>query len=295
MNMLTRDLARMGIASDGASTMPVRGMIKDPLVIADLDFRATHSGLSRAEYATMRREQDREDSDAAAMSEWVRGKIGGGLADWKRACDALRDEIEKLDAGRERLTKHVTAPAETERTLKESIAAGAARMLAAIGIGTAEPEPETPAVSPEQLAARLEAERRAAAEATAALEIVELQIGEKQKHLDALLARADEVVNPALTDLAGPLGTRFVKQLADLRETASLMYALGDMLGTGYGTGWENFSRVTFARPGLPTTKLCPDERFTIGKPTDTDKAFWKNARNTLLANPDARVSLPIR
>jgi hypothetical protein len=103
------------------------------------------------------------------------------------------------------------------------------------------------------------------------------------------------VVNPALTDLAGPLGTRFVKQLADLRETASLMYALGDMLGTGYGTGWENFSRMTFARPGLPTTKLCPDERFTIGKPTDTDKAFWKNARNTLLANPDARVSLPIR
>jgi hypothetical protein len=55
----------------------------------------------------------------------------------------------------------------------------------------------------------------------------------------------------------------------------------------------HQFSPMKFPRCGLDATKLIPDAKFVIGRPSDEDRAFWRNAKNSLLANPKASIKLP--
>jgi hypothetical protein len=262
---------------------------------ADFEDREKNGGASSAEISAewaARLEREREEE---ALKPFVEGPPpeGSTLAGWKLWCDELRDELDTLNVGAERLRKHTGAVEATARTLKEIFAARTNRMLASVGIGTVEPD-ET-AVDPAQLEARLEAERRAAREATAALEIIAEKIAVTEKRLAAVRSRAAEFVNPELCNIAGALGPRYIRAINELREVSSLLFALGVELGAGgrFGSGFEAFERMTFPRPGLATTKTVPDAKFIVGRPTDSDLAYWKNARNTLLANPLAKISLP--
>jgi hypothetical protein len=266
---------------------------------ADFEDRAKHGGkTTTAEISAEWRKRLDEEKEAEALRPFTEGTPPGGntLQAWKAWCDGLRDELDTLHTAAERLQKHLQAPEATQRSLTEAIARGARRMLAGLGVGTAEPELEGSALAPGQLEARLAAERRASAEASAALEIVNAKIRETEQRLRAVRARADEFVRPAIRAIMEPLSVRYIRAVNELREVMSLMWAAVPLLGgTGtYGSGFDNFefSGFNLPRPGLDGTKLVPDSKLKI-RIDDKDVAFWRNARESLLADPRAKISLP--
>jgi hypothetical protein len=115
----------------------------------------------------------------------------------------------------------------------------------------------------EGLKARLEAERRAAREATAAPEIVNRKIAITEKQLVAAIeARADEFVRPSLQALAEPLGVRYVKACNEIAEVMSLIWAAQPLIrGVEWNSGWHGFEKLDLPRCGLDSTKLVPVSR----------------------------------
>jgi hypothetical protein len=289
-SMMRRDLERMA-----ANPTPLIGRpVTDQNVIDDFEFRAKNAGSSRAQISEAWAARLKQEAEEKALLPFTHGTPPGGktLAGWKAWRDGLRDELDGLHVGAEGLRKHLEAPEATQRSLAEAIASGARRMLAGMGIGTAEPELES-ALAPGQLEARLAAEKRASAEASAALEIVNEKIAVTEKQLAAIEARADEFVRPALRELAEPLGTRYVKVINELAEVMSLIWAAEPMArDLEWGSGWHGFEKLDLPLTGLASTKLVPPAKFRV-RVSDAHRAFWKNARNTLLADPKAKISLP--
>jgi hypothetical protein len=119
------------------------------------------------------------------------------------------------------------------------------------------------------------------------MKIVDAEIATLDKQIAAFEARADEFVAPALLELAEPLGAAYVRKLGELREIASLLFAAQNvaMVATPYGrTSWHtSWQRTKFPKPPLDSVKLVPADRFEI-KVSEADVAYWRNARNSLLA-----------
>jgi hypothetical protein len=263
---------------------------------ADFEDRERNKGPSSSEISAEFRRRIEADREAEALRPFTEGEPPGGntLVGWKAWHNQKRDELDSYHVAAERLGKHLDAPEATQRSLTEAIASGARKMLAGMGIGTADAEPDA-VLAPGQLEARLEAERRAAREATAALEIVNAKIAVTEKQLAAIEARADEFVRPALRELAEALGTQYVRVVNQFREVSSLLWALTPLLGGEgkFASGFQAFQRLDLPRPGLYSTKLVPESKFKI-RIDDKDVAFWRNARESLLADPRAKITLPI-
>jgi hypothetical protein len=290
--LLREEAARLSLVPQSRSVMNQAGVAA---ATADFEDRERNGGQSSGEISAKWRKRLDEEKEADALRPFTEGAPPGGntLPAWKAWCDGLRDELDSYHAVAERLRKHLDAPEATQRSLTEAVMSGARRMLAGMGIGAPDAEPEA-TLAPGQLEARLEAERRAAREATAALAIVNEKIAETENRLNAVRARADEFVRSALIALMEPLGGRYIRAVNEIREVMSLMWAAAPLLGGmgKFGSGFEAFQRLDLPRPGLDSTKLVPDSKFKV-RIDDKDVAFWRNARNTLLADPKAKISLP--
>jgi hypothetical protein len=299
MNLVS-DLQKM---TDTGTTTPFVSDPRGGFMSADEhDFRVRHGGMSRPDWAAFIKQRDAQEradaAEAAAMAPYREGSPpkGSGLNGWKLWCGSLRDEIDALESAAARLQKHLAAPTTTEESLRDAIARGARRMLASVGIGSSDAESEESHLDAEQLAKRLEAERRASAEAQAALEIVNSKIATARKNLAAVETREFEFLYPELQDIASRLSQSYVRKIAELSEISSYLFALGKMVGaTGdFGNGWRNFDRVTLPKPPLPNCKSVPDNRFDL-KVDDAHVTWWLDVKCRLLADPQAKISIPLK
>jgi hypothetical protein len=209
------------------------------------------------------------------------------FAQFKDIENALLDEVAELESGENRMVSHSQDVAATMRQIADATKAGAARLLASIGIKV-DVKPEAADADVAQLEARLAAERRAGAEATAALEIVRERLEKKRRLLKGLEGRRQKYLKDAMREAAEPLGPLYVKQLNDLRRTYSLLGALSERIGS-----FDKYDYITFPRPRLDTTKLNPNEKFMISIDNE-HRAFWRSVASQLDADPKARIKLPI-
>jgi hypothetical protein len=286
------DLARMAQSSTHTvSTMNRAGYAE---ALADFEDREKNGGQTSATISAEWRERLEEKAEADLLRPYTEGEIAGGLAGWKSKVDAKRDELDGLRTVEGRLHKHREAPEHTRRSLTEATTALARRMLAGMGVGVAEPETEAQTVDAAQLEARYEVEKRAAATATEALSIVHEKIAVTEKQLDALLAREKEFMDPALRELGEALGAAYIRTINDFRQIYSLAGALGAELGThgAYGSGFDKFEPLDLPKPDLAACRIARPEKLKI-RIDENHRAFWKNARNTLRADPKAKISLP--
>jgi hypothetical protein len=262
---------------------------------AEHDFKLTHSGMNRTEWDAHVRRQN-ADAVAQARDEQAlkpytegdppKGRTLPAYLDWR---DERRRKRDSMQDGRERLLKHTTAPAETERTLIEAGRALGRRMLVSVGLAdAAQPQADTIEIDIEGIERRLEADKRSARAAQEALKIVDAEIVILDKQIAAVEARADEFFQPEIEDLAAPLCTAYVRKIGELREIVSLLFALETVSRKRF-PAWD---RKSFPRPPISVLNPVPDDRFRIVI-SDADKAYWKNARNTLLAG--GSVTLPRR
>jgi hypothetical protein len=276
---LIRDAARNG-----------EGFAGDPrlLRLSDEEIHARSQGyVSLAEFnadvkARLAAERAELEADAETdeLLAGVRDLIGH-----KAKLNGLYDTRDVITAGIDKLQKHVAAPSATEQGLRAALAQGARRMLASVGLGSAEPEPEN-TVDTEQLAKRLEAEQRAALVAREALQEANAQLTAVNRKIAAVESRREPFLADAKQQVAEPLGPLFLKQLAALRETYSLLCA--------YHSGWTGWESVAFPRPRLDTTNpVIPDKAFKLSVDPDHRK-FWRDAEQMLLANPSAKIRLPL-
>jgi hypothetical protein len=253
----------------------------------------THAKHVR-EQAVAQRARDAENEALRVYNEGQPPR-GSGLAGWKRWCDDLRDEIDKLESAAARLAKHVEAPTNTAAELLEVTKRGAQRVLVGLGILDADKleaieardEADRDAA---QLAARHAAELRASAEAVEALRTVEAKLDFARKALAALEARADEFVKPYLRDMAAQYSAIYVRKVGELQEIASRLFAAHDMLSE-LRDGWGNLNRIALPHP--PACKT-PDHKLDL-KVEDADRQWWKESKAALLKNPDAKISLAFR
>jgi hypothetical protein len=297
-SIMMSDLSRMAreAPTHTVSTLNRAGYAE---ALADFEDRERNRGQTSAQISAEWAKRLDEEREADLVRPFVEGSPPGGysLTAWHAWKISLEDERDHELSVRDRLLNHAAAVTTTQRSLAEAVTAGAKAMLAGMGFGSGETEPQTPAVNPEQISRQLEVEKLAAAQATEALKIVDAKIAVTEKQLAAVSARANEFVNPELVNIAGALGPRYIRAIAEVAEVSSLLFALGIELGDGgrFGSGFESFERMTFPRPGTDTTRLCPPEKFVIGRPSDADRVFWRNAKNTLLASPHSKISLPIK
>jgi hypothetical protein len=110
-------------------------------------------------------------------------------------------------------------PAETEANLPVAIKDGALRMLESLGV-KAGAKPANTDSAPGAVEMQLAAEKRAAAEAAQAIEIVTEKIRVATLRYNHLRGRQAEFVGPVLEEIAAPLSQKYLKALAQLRETA---------------------------------------------------------------------------
>jgi hypothetical protein len=241
-------------------------------------------------------EREAQSAENEALRPFVEGNPpnGNGLTGWKKWRDAQRDEVDRLESAQERLRKHIM-PTTTAAELLAATQRGAQRLLAAVGIldagplETAEAAREAEANS-EQLAKRLEAEKRASAEAVEALRVVEGKLAFARKALAALDARESEFLDPHLRDYAKIHGRQYMRKVAELQEIAGRAFAAREMLHQ-YGDAWGALGRVSLPRPlGYAGDDTALDLRI---KPEDTQ--WWAETRRRLLADPSTSIKLKLQ
>jgi len=249
------------------------------------------SGAYHQHQRELHAEREARSAEAEALRPYVDGKPphGSGLAGFKRWRDEVRADVDRLESAEERLRKNIM-PSTTAAELLAATQRGAMRLLATVGIvnpdtlATAEAGREADAEA-EQLAKRLEAEKRASAVAVEAIRVVEAKLAFARKALDALNAREDEFPNPHLRDAVKLAGQLYIKKVAELAPIASRLFAARDMLHQ-YGDNWGALGRVSLPRPlGYAGDDVALDLRVD-----PEDVAWWKSTRAKLLADPNTTI-----
>jgi hypothetical protein len=283
MNNLGLKLLRDAANGEGFASDPRLPQLSDDELHARAQGFATFADYSAA--VKQRRDAERAeiaaDAETDALLEGVRDLIGH-----KAIENQLRDDIAELESAASRMQRHRDAAGRTEDSIANTVRAGAAKLLASVGINIDAPECADAEVSDEQLDARLAAERRAAESAGLALVEINNRLAIKRRQLKAIESRRAPFLAAAKQQLAEPLGPLFLKQLIALKETYSLLCA--------YHAGWNGWDTVTFPRPRLETTNNCiPDKVFSLSVSPE-HRAFWRDVEHKLAAEPAAKIKLPI-
>jgi hypothetical protein len=257
----------------------------------DCQRQALNGGISCQEVHRRQVAADEERVASWATNEDVDVLLADvhDFAKFKSIENHLRDEIAELESGECRMLDHSQDVAATLAAIANATIAGAARLLASIGIKVDTP-PEAADADLAQLEARLAAEKRAGAEAAAALEIVRKRLEKKRRLLKGLEGRRKRYRDDALTEVAFPLGPRLVRQIHDLSETYSLLGSLSSHMGYH-----EKFDPVMFPKPvWLDSIKLVPADKFMISIDGE-HRSFWRSVESQLNADPKAKVKLPVK
>jgi hypothetical protein len=232
-------------------------------------------------------------ADEERVASWATSEeVDALLADvhdfvkFKQIENRLLDEVAELESGEARMLDVTHDVASTLKAIGDATLAGAARLLSSIGIKV-DVSPEASDADVGQLEARLAAEKRAGAEAQAALEIVRERLAKKRRLLKGLESRRDKYLNDALREVAFPLGAKYVKAIRDLQQCYSLLGALSAHMGYH-----DTFSHVTFPQPSLDSLKLTPREKFQLSVDSE-HRSFWRSAESQLDADPKSKVKLP--
>jgi hypothetical protein len=211
------------------------------------------------------------------------------FAKFKALENQLLDEVAELESGEARMLDVTHDVASTLKAITNATQAGALRLLAKLGLHV-DAATESSDVDVAQLEARLAAEKRACAEAAAALEIVRERLEKKRRLLKGLESRRDKYLNDALCEVAFPLGHRYVKVLNELNEIYSLIGSLSSHVGYH-----DKFDYVAFPKPGwLDSIKLTPREKFIVSIENE-HRAFWRSVESQLDADPKAKIKLPVK
>jgi hypothetical protein len=192
----------------------------------------------------------------------------------------------------ERLERTLTTPGGTEATIKDSITRSARKLLAGLGVIAAEPETAEDTVDPAQIEARLAVERRAAAVATEALGLVREKLAVARQRLAMLESRRDLYLDPAMKEIAEPLGHRLVRALNELREVYSLLGAYYEVAEMHTPRG--AYDGMRFHRPNLDSISAIREHKFSISIDS-AHRQYWRNTEPSLRTNPSVRIALPTR
>jgi hypothetical protein len=243
---------------------------------------------AQQEYREAKAQHDAELAAADRATAEIDGELANvrTLVDFKAVTDRLEDNIADLESAAARMQRHASAPARTAEAIAAAVKASAAKLLATVGI-TVDAAPSDPEVPPEQLEAQLAAEKRAAAAAEEALRTINERLAVKRRLLAAVQSRRDAYLKPALREIAEPLGQRFVRAIAELRECYSLLGSFTDVVD-----GHRGFEAIELSRPRLDTVKLAPDAKFKISI-DPSHRAFWRDTAKALEANPNSKITLP--
>jgi hypothetical protein len=214
------------------------------------------------------------------------------LVGFKAFEDQVRDEIAELQAAEEKLERTLDAPNGTEATLRESVSRGARKLMVGLGLMAAEPETAEDTVDPAQLEARLAAERRASAVAAEALGLVRQKLAVARQRLAMLESRRDLYLDPAMKEIAEPLGHRLVRALNELRKVYSLLGAYYEVAEMHTPRG--AYDGMRFHRPSFDSISAIPDHKFSISIDSEHRK-YRRNTEASLRTNPSVRIALPTK
>jgi hypothetical protein len=244
------------------------------------------------------RQREKAIADSARSSEQldrdVEQRLEGvrDLVAFKAFEDQVRDEIAELQAAEEKLERTLDAPGGTESSIRDGITRSARKLLAGLGLLAAEPETSEDTVDPAQLEARWAAERRAAAVATEALGLVREKLAVARQRLEMLEGRRCLYLDPAMKEIAEPLGHRLVRALNELREVYSLLGAYYETANIHTPKG--AYDGMRFHRPNFDSISAIPEHKFSISIDA-AHRQYWRNTEASLRTNPSARIALPTR
>jgi hypothetical protein len=214
---------------------------------------------------------------------------------------------DKLGAEKERkhkLQRMIDEPAETEKTLAQTLKSESLRLLESIGFVSEGTHAEQENIARESIEAKLAANRRSADTARHAMPEVETRIALHELQLQQSNRKRDYLL-PALIEAAEKYGPVYIKRARALADVMEPLFSLGELVH-----GWDkierkivvpeehdNWSRkevsvpeIRLPRAKIDTLKLVPDSQFVIKLPKENP---WRAVVEQLIDDPTAAVKMP--
>jgi hypothetical protein len=189
----------------------------------------------------------------------------------------LRSELESFEAKQKELNEIISSPVEVSFAARNAL-----RRTAKFLLGRSERSAEDEA---EGLATKTAIAEHRAAAAKLALAQLEQEIERARLRVTYWDRREPDFLNPALMEMADPLGALYLHQIEKLKATAELLFGLASLIRT-YGDGFEAIEPIKF--PRVPSIAGTNDNALTIA--ARGDSAPWRQIIDALRLDPRANV-----
>jgi len=236
---MLRDLQRMNERGDGQ----LNGRATtDQDMLAEMAFRHSHGGMSRADYAERQRQWAADDAKAAVLAGYdgeppstiVSSAIDALSATPQRARlarfmawrDSVAGELAALKVTRDRLQAAIDAPESLKAKRSGLLREQANRLLEFIGLGKNEATSGFDVLERRTLDAELDQAEHKSEVARIAIADIGKQIATKEVQLAYLIKREKEFVRPALRERAELYIPAYAAAIEKLREAIAPLAGL---------------------------------------------------------------------